>query len=326
VRRLIGDDANAGGRVVFTFDGDAAGQKAALRAFEEDQRFVSQTFIAIAREGMDPCDLRLKHGDEAVRELIAQRTPLFEFAIRSTLGRQDLDTAEGRVRALRAAAPVVARIRDSSLRPEYARQLAGWLGMEVEPVRQAVIAAGRSSSDTKEHPGRREPEPAPAPPVTRIDTRDPAVRTQQQVLACILQVPTLLPAAELDGLSSDAFRVPAYQAVFEAAQAAGGLAVAAGLSTAAWVGEVERSVPPPLSPLVTELAVAPLDVDSDAMLPRYAAGVALALVLGDLNRRKAELHSRLQRAASGEEGRALLIEASALQNQLDTLRARSYGG
>ena len=135
-RRLLGDDA-MGGQVIFTFDGDEAGQKAALKAFDEDQRFVASTSIAVARDGMDPCELRQKHGNEAVRELIEARTPLFEFAIRATIRRYDLDTAEGRVAGLRAAAPVVARIRDAALRPEYARQLAGWLGMEVEPVRRA---------------------------------------------------------------------------------------------------------------------------------------------------------------------------------------------
>src|SRR5215470_1460239 len=158
VRRLLGDDA-AAGQVVFTFDGDEAGQQAALRAFEEDQRFVAQTWIAVARGGMDPCELRQAHGDEAVRELIAERTPLFEFAVRATIGRLDLDTAEGRVAGLRAAAPVVAAIRDPALRPEYARRLAGWLGMEVEPVRQAVAQAGRDAGFGRE--------PVAAPPVQR---------------------------------------------------------------------------------------------------------------------------------------------------------------
>jgi DNA primase len=329
VRRLIGDDASAGGRVVFTFDGDAAGQKAALRAFEEDQRFVAQTFIAVAREGMDPCDLRLKHGDEAVRELVASRTPLFEFAIRTLIDKSDLDTAEGRVRALRAAAPVVARIRDPSLRPEYARMLAGWLGMEVEPVRQAVNTAvknpdqGRREHSTSESTAQSAQSARPAQPVTRIDTRDPAVRTEQQVLASILQVPRLLPAAELDSLSARAFRVPAYQQVFEAVQAEGGLGVAVGLTTAEWVSEVERSVPPPLAPLVTELAVTPLDVDSEAMLPHYAVGMALALVLGDVNRRRADLHSRLQRAEL-DEGRRIMAELLTIEQELVELRGRIH--
>ena len=83
-RRLLSDDGS-GGEVIFTFDGDAAGQKAALRAFEEDQRFVAQTYVAVEPSGADPCDLRQAKGDAAVRDLISTRRPLFEFAIRATL-------------------------------------------------------------------------------------------------------------------------------------------------------------------------------------------------------------------------------------------------
>lgn len=156
VRRLLGDSADSasgvifssgathGGEVIFTFDGDAAGQKAALRAFDEDQRFATQTFVAVGPDGLDPCDLRLQRGDEAVRELVSTRQPLFAFAIRSVLAQLDLATAEGRVAALRAAAPVVASIRDRALRAEYARELAGWLGMDEMSVRRAVQAAERA--------------------------------------------------------------------------------------------------------------------------------------------------------------------------------------
>ncbi|MFS0716002.1 DNA primase [Arthrobacter sp. 1P04PC] len=139
-RRLLSDDGS-GGEVIFTFDGDAAGQKAALRAFEEDQRFVAQTYVAVEPTGADPCDLRQAKGDAAVRDLIGTRRPLFEFAIRATLRRHNLDTVEGRISALRESAPVVAQIRDAGMRPAYARELAGWLGMPVEDVSRAVGAA-----------------------------------------------------------------------------------------------------------------------------------------------------------------------------------------
>ncbi|NDF42953.1 MAG: DNA primase, partial [Actinobacteria bacterium] len=125
LRRLLMDDDAFRGEVIFTFDGDAAGQKAALRAFDDDQKFVVQTFVAVEPSGMDPCELRQEHGDVAVRDLIARRVPLFEFAIKSALKDFDLTTAEGRVQALGVAAPLVAKIRDASLRPEYARSLAG---------------------------------------------------------------------------------------------------------------------------------------------------------------------------------------------------------
>jgi DNA primase len=143
IRRLLMDDDAFRGEVIFTFDGDAAGQKAAMRAFSEDQKFVTQTFVAVEPDGLDPCDLRQIKGDLALRDLIAKRVPLFEFAIRTELKLHNLTTAEGRVNALNATAPLVAQIRDKSLRPEYSRLLAGWLGIEVEIVTSAVSQGAR---------------------------------------------------------------------------------------------------------------------------------------------------------------------------------------
>ena len=153
LRRLLLDTDAFTGEIIFTFDGDEAGQKAALRAFEEDQRFLGRTFIAISPDNMDPCDLRLAKGDAAVRDLVARREPLVDFALRQVLSRYDLDTVDGRVEAMRRAAPIVAKLKDREKRPEYARKLAGDLGMEVEQVSRAVAAAVRGG------PGQRRPPP-----------------------------------------------------------------------------------------------------------------------------------------------------------------------
>ncbi|MDN6399885.1 MAG: DNA primase, partial [Brachybacterium sp.] len=152
--RLSTDGRGLAGEVIFTFDGDAAGQKAALRAFEEDQRFVAQTYVAVEASGMDPCDLRIQQGDQAVRELIETRRPLFEFAIRTAISQVDLDTVEGQVTALRMAAPVVARIRDRAMRPEYARRLSGWLGMD-----EGTVLGGGGYGPRRA--GRAAPRPPP---------------------------------------------------------------------------------------------------------------------------------------------------------------------
>src|SRR5690606_26631674 len=143
LRRLLLDTEDVAGEIIFTFDGDAAGQKAALRAFEEDQRFVGRTFIAVSPDNMDPCELRLVKGDAAVRDLIARREPLVDFALRQVISRFDLDTVDGRIEAMRRAAPLVAKIKDRDRRPEYIRKLAGDLGMEIEPVQRAVLAAAK---------------------------------------------------------------------------------------------------------------------------------------------------------------------------------------
>jgi DNA primase len=162
LRRLLMDDSQFRGEVIFTFDGDAAGQRAALRAFSMEEKFVTQTFVAVQPDGLDPCDLRLARGDAAVRDLIAQRVPLFEFAIRSALNQHDLDTAEGKLAALDAAAPIVGKIKDRGLRQLYAINLDRWLGLMNEqfvldrvrePGRLAAPPGGRNGHS----PGRNPP-------------------------------------------------------------------------------------------------------------------------------------------------------------------------
>ena len=139
--------ANAGlGEVVFTFDPDAAGQKAALRAFTEARSVAAQTYIAVGPDGLDPCDLRLAKGEPAVRAMIQSRTPMFEYVMRHHVNQYDLGTAEGRVAGLRAAAEVLADIKDSMLRGQYAHELARMVGMDRAEVDRAITQAMRAAS------------------------------------------------------------------------------------------------------------------------------------------------------------------------------------
>jgi DNA primase len=149
LRRLLMDADQFRGEVIFTFDGDAAGQRAVLRAFDLEEHFVTQTFVAVQRDGLDPCDLRLKQGEEAVRDLIAQRLPVFEFAIRSELAKHNLDTNEGRLAALDAAARIIARIKDRGLRDRYAVSLDRWLGMLNEEFVLARVREHGASVDSR---------------------------------------------------------------------------------------------------------------------------------------------------------------------------------
>ena len=317
VRRLIGDSgassgvqlatgASVGGEVIFTFDGDEAGQKAALRAFGEDQTFAAQTFVAVEPSGMDPCELRQNRGPDAVRALVAGRQPLFAFVLRATLRSYDLTTAEGRVAALRSAAPVVAGIRDAALRPEYTRLLAGWLGMEdLSGVQRAVEAArgrggqpGRGPASTGRPGG--EP-PRPSRPV-RPGPVDPVLMVERTALEVVLQAPALVPA-EFDELGADAFAAPAHRAVHEAIRAAGGVAVGRASvgedgSSTAWVGAVLDEAAEAVRPLVTELAVAPVPEDRPEAVGDYVRGVVLRLVEMGFTRQIAELRGRLQRMDS----------------------------
>ena len=307
-RRLLSDDG-AGGEVVFTFDGDAAGQKAALRAFEEDQRFNSQTYVAVEASGADPCELRQTRGDDAVRALIANRRPLFEFAIKASFEYYDLSSGEGQVKALRHAAPIVAQIRDVSLRSTYTRELSRWLGMQYvgeDQVARAVSAAARRDGASAPGPGgrRQGQQGGVAPDVTdaaarssderfleRPDPRDPIARMEREALEVMLQQPTLLTATQWESFSTSRFTVPVYEALHNAVLAAG----AAGAELSRWVEAVREGVPDVLRPLVSELAVRPLPAkDAEAMVA-YCRDILNRLTELRITQQKAEKLGQLQR-------------------------------
>ena len=287
LRRLLMDQDEFRGRVVFTFDGDEAGQKAALKAFADDQRFVTQLFVAVQPDGLDPCELRQQRGDLAVRDLIASHVPLAEFAIRSALARFDLDIPEGRVSALAAAAPVVATLKDWSLRDEYARRLAGWLGMDEQAV-LARVRGGDTQAREGSAPQRRAARPAPARP----DPRDPGLIVEREVMKLAVQRPAML-GPEFDALDTVVFTAPAYAAVRAGVAKAGGTATAVGGTE--WVTRVRDAVETDaVRDLVTELAVEPLQtVDEEDQ--RYASSLVARLEEMALTRQIQELKGRLQR-------------------------------
>ena len=343
LRRLLMDQDEFRGQVVFTFDGDAAGRKAALRAFNEDQRFVSQTFVAIEPNGLDPCELRLQSGPEAVRELIARRVPLFEFAIRATLEDYDLNTAEGRVAGLRAAAPVLATIRDRALRPEYTRMVAGWLGMEPTAVSEAVRAAANNpkpaasarpsqhrvvESAASEANSDSDRAATPTPGWQRPDPKSTATQVERESLKCAVQIPQHV-AAWYASVEPQAYTADVHVAVHEAITAAGSPgAVADGRQ---WIEAVLAACPDDgLRAYVREFAVDPLHSagDDDESLRDYGAAVIARLLEMDATRRIVELKGRLQRTNPTEQEadyNRQFADLLALEQYRRQLRERALG-
>lgn len=294
LRRVLGDDSGVG-EVVFTFDPDAAGQKAAVRAFAEEQRFSAQTFVAVAPEGLDPCDLRLHRGDDAVRRLVDSKKPMFEFMIRQLLTQYNLDTVEGRVSALRAAAPIVSDIRDPSLKPGYTHELSRMLGMDLGEVSRAVSQAQARSRTIPAAETRRpgEPEPAPREQLFSIGDlpADPVTRIERDALMAMLQHPTqvgvdLVQRAVLAGMTNTSLAV-----VRDAVATALPHAAAAD-----WLDRVLADTPAPLTNLVRELAMSPLPERAEREVTRYVRDITTVLIEKDLLRQKADLLGRLQRA------------------------------
>lgn len=328
LRRLMMDDKFFRGELIYVFDGDAAGQAAALKAFAGEQNLAGQSFVAVASDGMDPCDLRLASGDAALRDLVARRTPLFEFAIRTALAEYDLDSAEGRVASLRRCVPMVAQIKDPTLRDEYARQLAGWVGWD--DVAQVI---GRVREQAGAAPSRRGAGRRPAsvhPPAAggdsagRPDPRDPTLWPQREALKAALQYPALAGPV-FDALPPESFTQAGYAAVAAAVAAAGG--TAAGLTGAQWI-EAVREHAADAQRLVSELGVESIRVDGEDKLPRYISGVLARLQEVWVGRQVAEVKSKLQRMSpveQGEEYHALFGDLVALEAYRRSLLEQASG-
>ncbi|MEV0031208.1 DNA primase [Nocardia sp. NPDC050793] len=329
LRRLLMDDNFWRGEIIYTFDGDAAGQAAALKAFAGDQKLAGQTYIAVAPDGQDPCELRQRSGDGAVRDLIARRTPLYEFVIRGLLAEHNLDTVEGQVEALRRAVPVVAQIKDNATRKAYATRLAGWVGWD--DIQTVVRRVGEEAKRVRLGGPRRAEAPTPATKVTehpaaRPSPNDPVLLPQRQVLCAALQYPAIAGTV-FDALETEAFTHPAYVAVRTMVAEAGG--ASAGLSGAEWVNAVADATDDlTLRALVSELANEPLPVKSVDDIPRFITGVLARAQEAWVGRQIATLKSKLQRLSATEQTdayMALFGDLVALEQYRKSLEAQAMG-
>lgn len=331
IRRLLMDTSQYRGETVFTFDGDAAGQKAALRAFEDDQKFAAKTSIAVSPGGMDPCELRLAQGDEAVKHLIDNPVPLFEFALNSVVARHRVDTPEGRSAALEESAPIVAKIKDRSIQHEYAVRLAGMLGiLDEQFVVRRISQLARWDRERQQNPrgaaAQRRPEQAPsqrpAQPAFRLNPRDPAQFVERELLKLALQHPDLVSPA-FDHYGEDEFPTPPYTAVRRAIAKAGGAAHGAGLPD--FTSAVREASPDDqVRSLVTELTVEPVRSRRkvDAI---YAGEFLVKLRMLAVDRRITEVRGYLQRLgprAEAEQLHAVQTELWQLQQYGQELRSR----
>ncbi|MFH9661137.1 DNA primase [Streptomyces sp. NPDC017248] len=323
LRRLLMDNGSA--RVIFTFDGDSAGQKAALRAFEDDQKFAAETYIAIAPDGMDPCDLRLAKGDEAVADLVEPRTPLFEFALRQILGRYDLDTPAGRAAALDEAAPIVAKIKNSGAQHEVAVDLAGMLGiLDTQFVvrRVAQLARwAREGGKGAQQQDRRRPAggqqwaeaPRPASSGPALTLRNPVFAAERELLKLALQRPELVSPA-FDAYGVDEFTAPPYAAVRQTIAEAGGAEYGLSDPQEYLVRVREAASDDTVRAMVTELAVEPIlrrTVDET-----YAGTVLVQIRRRAVERRIHDIQSQLTRLSTGGDPAQL----AAVQNEMWVLQ------
>jgi DNA primase len=330
IRRLLKDHDEFRGEVIFTFDGDEAGQRAALRAFTLDQDFAGQTYVAVEPDGLDPCDVRLQQGEPAVRELVARRQPLYRFVLRNVVSRYDLDRADGRVDAMREAAKLVSSIRDRSKVDAFARELAGMVGVDMDDARAEVRrAAGRAGRGDDRRVTATAAAPAEAsrpaaPPLP--DLRDPRFALERETLKLVVQHPDVVGAAAKD-VDGDDFTHPTYRAVWQAVTDCGGPTAAP--AGEVWVAKLRGSVPAePVAQALSALAVEPLLSSRDPDAAYVAAHVYRLQELTAL-RRIGDLKSKLQRTNPVEhstEYNRMFGELVALEQHRRTLREKAIGG
>nr|WP_217271015.1 DNA primase [Frigoribacterium sp. VKM Ac-2836] len=337
LRPMLGDvggaDTSTGGEVVFTFDPDEAGQRAASRAFAEEQRFAAQTFVAVAPDGLDPCDLRLNRGDDAVRRLISTKRPMFEFMIRRLIDGHDLETVEGRVSALRAASPVVAGIRDRSMTQGYVRSLAGWLGLDPADVARSVDDAGRASSaqnalersqpksvsDGRQSITSLPPVPdEPAGPSLLTLPGDLTTRTERDALMAMLQHPATVGFELMQRATRARIENSALAVVRDA--------IGASLDrfdSSDWLDVVLGQTPSPFDSLAKELAIAPIPEREGREITTYCRGIVVSIVERDLIREKSELLGQSFRTdvkSEPERWREIQVRIAAVESERRSIR------
>jgi DNA primase len=326
LRRFLNDHEEFRGEVIFTFDGDAAGQKAALRAFGGDQNFVSQTYVAVEPSGLDPCDLRIQQGDAAVRELIARRRPLYRFVLENVVSKYDLDRADGRVDATREAARLVSSIRDRSKVEAFAREIAGMVGVDVEQARAEVRRAAGRGAPVAVPPERAERSERPEPAARPLpDLRDPRYALERETLKLVVQEPAAVVRTSRD-LGANDFTHPTYREVWELVERLGG--PAAGAADASWAARLRDEAPDPAAgSALSALAVEPL-LSRKGADDAFVANTVYRLQELTAQRRIADVKSRLQRTNPVEhatEYNRMFGELTALEQHRRQLRDLALG-
>jgi DNA primase len=324
LRRLLLDHDEFRGEVIFTFDGDEAGRRAALKAFAGDQQFVAQTYVAVEPSGKDPCDLRLSDGEAAVRELVARRVPLYRFVLRNVVDRFDLDRADGRIDAVREAAGLVASVRDRSKVDAFARELAGMVGVEPDEVR-AVVRQSTRRSDGRDAPPRASAAVDAGGQLPAAEglpsVGDPRFADEREALKAVVQHPRLVP--DPPGIDENDFHHPLLRAVWEAIVAEPLPAQA----DARWLDALRQRAGEQAAPIVARLAIEPIRV-STAPDARLVSALLARLQELTAVRRIDAVKSKLQRTNPVErtaEYNRMFGELVALEQHRRQLRERTIG-
>ncbi|WP_225749083.1 DNA primase [Paraeggerthella sp. Marseille-Q4926] len=313
-------------RIVYLFDGDEAGQRAADRAlaFIDDSMTpeAGRTKIELAAvtlpDNLDPADFVSDRGGAALQELVEHAQPLLKYGIDRRLARHDLSRAEGRSAALADALSVLAPIKDSMLARDYAVQIASrcrareedvldQLG-KLKPPRAADAEGADAAADD-------EPRRAPQPrrerlPQSEVNRR----RFERQLLALIASRPDL-GLLHADALAQTQWHEPAHATIAQSMLDT--LAEDPAAQPVRLVGEVAR-VLPAAAGMLTAGAESAVEDES-----RLASFLVEELSIGDAEDAVAALKAQLSDPSRlpADEYEMLFEAVAAMQQDLTRRRA-----
>ena len=321
LNRMLSANVDNPAEVIFTFDPDEAGQKAAMRAFADADKFHANSFIAVGPDGLDPSDLRVQKGDEAVALMIENKKPIYEFAIKQKMKNFNLDSVEGRVGAARASASVIATIRDSALRSVYIRELANWVNLDLSEVSALVDRAIKEKVVSAVAPLRQDS--VPEAPVENAfqapDLKDPAVRFERQLLEVLVQQPAMVSAEDLKQLSSGAFLAGAHGAIAQAIYSA-----LEHRTDNNWLPTIVEVLEPTLHSALRSLAATELPARNDQELERYVSGVVNAGFIALLTRQKLSMQAVLRQLDPAESAKIEQLQRELIS--IEERRRKLQGG
>lgn len=321
LNRMLSANVDNPAEVIFTFDPDEAGQKAAMRAFADADKFHANSFIAVGPDGLDPSDLRVQKGDEAVISMIENKKPIYEFAIKQKMKNFSLESIEGRVGAARAAAMVIATIRDSALRSVYIRELANWVNLDLTEVTQLVDRGIKEKVVSAVAPLRQNqiPEAATETNFQAPDLKDPVVRFERQLLEVLVQQPTLVVKEAMAELLSGDYLAAAHAAV------AGGIAKALEFREGPnWLPKIAEVLDSDLHPTLRSLAATELPASDEQELAKYVAGVVNSGFINLLTRQKLSMQAVLRQLDPAETEKIAEIQKELVS--IEERRRKLQGG
>jgi DNA primase len=321
LNRMLSANVDNPAEVIFTFDPDEAGQKAAMRAFADADKFHANSFIAVGPDGLDPSDLRVQKGDEAVVLMIENKKPIYEFAIKQKMKNFNLDSIEGRVGAARASAAVIATIRDSALRSVYIRELANWVNLDLSEVSALVDRAIKEKVVSAVAPLRQDAV-AEAPIETVFQTpdlKDPAVRFERQLLEVLVQQPAQISLEDIKQLSAGDFLAGAHGAI-----AKGIASIVEYRTDPNWLPKLAEAIDPALHSGLRSLAATELPARNEQELVRYVSGVVNAGHIALLTRQKLSMQAVLRQLDSSESEKIEQIQRELIE--IEDRRRKLQGG